>query len=75
MSTMREGENEGNERVLKALEDRAAEAERRLRTLEQGDLFCTARFAQKQALVISPPAVAAFDGHSKRRCSKCYCSA
>ena len=30
------GEHKGNEQKLKALEDRAAEAERRLRTLEQG---------------------------------------
>ena len=41
MNTMGEGGDEGNDRVLKALEDRAAEAERRLRVLEQGNLSCT----------------------------------
>ena len=34
------GNHAGNEHVLKALEDRAAEAERRLRALEQGTLNC-----------------------------------
>lgn len=52
VNTMSEGEYEGNKRVLKELEHRAAEAERRLRTLEQGNLICSTGFAQQRALVI-----------------------
>ena len=58
---MSEGEHEEKEPVLKGLEDRAAEAERRLRTLEQGDLTCTTWFAQQRAVVNALPDVVSFN--------------